>query len=1090
MVDSHTNGCPEPEVLAAYVDRGLSLAERARVDAHLASCPQCIALVAGVVRTVADVSAQLPGAVVTAEATPLVTRRFLAGALAAAAAVFAVVSAPLLVRPWIERDSGLVSLVDSVGEQRSVLGRLTGGFPHAPLGVPSAGGQDGRAAGTDRVQLTAGRIRESFGERQTPSQLHAFGVEQLLSGRYDDAAHALLAASRQQPTNAKYLSDVAAVQLERARLGLRPDDLPRALAAADRARRLDPSLREAWFNRALAASALSLTAEAKSAWAEYLTRDNSSPWATEARARLADLAKPTPAQAWTAIEGRLQQSIDASTADEAVRTQTTEARNLIENTLLPNWANAVLAGGSGQAELDRVRVMAQAMSRIAGDAIYVDAVAAIDAASSNASALRTLATAHRDYAAALALFSDDRVAAATPAFASARAGFGASPFALATEVQQGAIAYASGRGNDAAAILNGTLAAARSKHYAYAEGRSTYFLGLLAMGQTRFDEAQAQYEATLDTFTRMGDVEQQAAAHSLLAAMHDYLGDGASAWQHRSAAFRDLTATRSAKLKALVLGSAVQSIRAESPETALAVQDAALAAAIDGHREATVVDLLAQKASVLASLNRHSEAEASAREARSRLAQIPDAPTRQRVEVAVLATESEVYRSTDPAAAVAAANNAIAIVQQRRDRLRLAQLNLHLAQANIVWGNRLEEARQALNRGLDAFNQERAARNELLPISALDESWQLFDAAVQLSLKAGDYPRAFALAEGSRARSASELKRFGSVDLERVKASLGNDEAIIALNQFETELAVWVIRNDSVNVITRPLSHQTAVQLVNQQRDEIWSGADNTVAGRVLYNEIVRSAAAHLSGVSRFVIIPDETYESVSFPALYNSTTGRFLVEDGTVRTSLTAGAVVAAKTARRGAIDQPLIFDSTDTGDTAAIAAAYPASQVRSGAEATRERFFSDANGRRIVHVTASASYNPSYPLFSRLQVRDEPGIPRSGVILGRDLVQRPLQGTSVVVIDDAGAAVSHRGEGSSGLARAFTAAGVSAVVGTLPGADDTATRDLMIGFHREMAKGVSAEQALSTVQRNAIQQNGRRLGAWSALVVYGSDR
>jgi len=35
-----------------------------------------------------------------------------------------------------------------------------------------------------------------------------------------------------------------------------------------------------------------------------------------------------------------------------------------------------------------------------------------------------------------------------------------------------------------------------------------------------------------------------------------------------------------------------------------------------------------------------------------------------------------------------------------------------------------------------------------------------------------------------------------------------------------------------------------------------------------------------------------------------------------------------------------------------------------------------------------------------------------------------------------------------------------------------------------------VSAEQALSRVQRNAIEQNGRRLGAWSALVLYGSDR
>src|SRR5690349_11603472 len=378
MVDPHTNGCPEPEVLAAYVDRGLSLSERARVDSHLASCPQCIALVAGVARTVEELSALRPEMTRVAEPAPLVTRRAVAGALAAAAAVIAVLATPALMRPWFERDSGLVSLVDSVGEQRSVLGRLTGGFPHAPLGVPSAGGQDGRAAGTDRVLLTSGKIRESVGERATPAQLHALGVSQLLSARYDDAAQSLLAASLEQPANAQYLSDVAAVQLERARLGLRPDDLPRALAAADRARRLDPSLKEAWFNRALAASALSLTAEAKSAWTEYLKRDSTSPWAAEARSRLEELARPTRADAWVAMEGRLQSAFDASTADEAVRTQATEARNLIEDTLLVNWANAVLSGGSGDAELDRVRVMAAALQRVAGDAVYADAVAAID----------------------------------------------------------------------------------------------------------------------------------------------------------------------------------------------------------------------------------------------------------------------------------------------------------------------------------------------------------------------------------------------------------------------------------------------------------------------------------------------------------------------------------------------------------------------------------------------------------------------------------------------------------------------------------------------------------------------------------------
>ena len=1087
MVDPHTHGCPEPEVLAAYVDRGLSLTERARVDAHLASCPQCIALVAGVARTVAEVSALVPDAVVAAEATPLVTRRSLAGAVAAAAAVFAIVMAPSLVRPWLERDAGLVSLVDSVGEQRSVLGRLTGGFPHAPLGVPSAGGQDGRAAGTDRVHLTAGKIRESFGERRTPSQLHALGLSQLLTGRYDDAAQSLLAASREQPANAQYLSDVAAVQLERGRLGLRPDDLPRALAAADRARRIDPSLKEAWFNRALALSALSLTGEARTAWTEYLKQDSTSRWADEARARLEQLAKPTAAQAWSAMERRLQSAFDAPTADEAVRTQTTEARNFIENTLFVNWANAALNGG-GAVELDRLRVMSQSMLRVAGDALYADQVSAIDRATPDG--LRVLAEAHRVYAAATASFNEDRFTAALPGFTSARQRFGGSPFALLATMQEGSIAYVNGRSDAAAATLNGTLTTARARRYGYVSGRSSWFLGLIAMGQSRFDDAQSRYEDTVDAFTRMGDVEQAGGAHSLLAALYDYLGDAGNAWQHRLIAFEALSASRSLRLKSLILNSAVPSIRFDSPETALAVQDVALEVARESGREAVIAEILAQRATLLESLNRTAGAVADARDAREHLARVPEPGLRSRVEVSVLATESDLARRDNPAAAADAASRAIQIVQQRRDRLRIAQLNLRLAQANIVWG-RAEEARVALNRGLEAFNEERAASTEQRPISALDESWQLFDASVQLSLKEKDYPRAFALSEAARARSASESNRFGSVNLQTIQAALGPDEAIVALNQFETQLAVWLITRHDLDVSMRSMSRDTAAKLVARQQDEIWQQAAVTTAGRELYNEILRPLATQLTGISRLVIVPDSTFQDAAFAAFYNSEKRRYLVEDASVRLapSAAAFAMSASLASRGGTVSEPLIFGGS--GDSAAsIASAYRSSNVLIGRDATQERFFADAAGRRIVHIEARASANRNYPLLSRLLVADEPGSRRAIAILGSEIAQRTLPRTGLVVVDEAAGTASNRGEGTLSIARAFMAAGVPAVLGTLPGADESATRDLMIGFHREMSQGMSAEQALSTVQRNALQQNGRRLGAWTALVIYGSDR
>ena len=260
--------------------------------------------------------------------------------------------------------------------------------------------------------------------------LHALGVSQLLAGRYDDAAQSLLAASREQPANARYLSDVAAVQLERARLGLRPDDLPRALAAADRARRLDPSLKEAWFNRALAASALSLTAEAKAAWTEYL----------QARQRVAvggrsahAARRIVEADAGGGVggDGRpAAAAIDASTADEAVRTQTTEARNFIERTLLREVGDAVL---EGEQRRRRARSAARDGRRRCSASPATRSTSTLSPPSiapSRAASRQTLAEAHRDYAARRGSFIRIAYAAALADSHPLESRFGDSSFAV------------------------------------------------------------------------------------------------------------------------------------------------------------------------------------------------------------------------------------------------------------------------------------------------------------------------------------------------------------------------------------------------------------------------------------------------------------------------------------------------------------------------------------------------------------------------------------------------------------------------------------------------------------------------------------
>ena len=1089
MVDTHPHGCLEPEVLAAYVDHSLSLAERARVETHLASCPTCTALLAGVVRAVAQIAPVLPQAVDAVGVSPRAAWQAIARALAAAAAVIAVLALPTLVRPWLERDAGLVGLAGAVGEQRSVLGRLTGGFPHAPLDGSSAGGQDDRAAETDRVLLTAGRIRESLGELTTPSRLHATGMAQLLSRRYDAAAQLLLAASREQPNNAQYLSDVAAVQLERARRGLRPDDLPRALAAADRARRLDPSLREAWFNRALAITALSLTDQAKTAWTEYLRRDSTSPWAEEARRRLEELSLPTPAAAWDTMAARLEQSIDAASAEAAVRAQTTEARNFIEQKLFVDWANAVLAGDDASTELERLRIMSEAMLRVAGDAIYVDAVNVLGIASPS-ERKRRLADSHKAFAAASSLFNQDRFREAELPLAHARAELHAlgSPFTTLADVQHGAIKYVEGNYSQADADLRSAHAAAAGGNYQYASARATWFLGLIAFAEGRLAEAQSFYEDTLATFERMGDVEQTAAGHGLITGVHFVLGNSAAEWHHRRQSLAGLQVSSSPRFKYSLLVSAAISVRAQNPEAALVLFEGVVAEAVRSGRDAAIVDALAQRAATLAALGRPGEASAELRDAKTRLAAVPDESFRRLFELPVLAVESDLLRASNPRAAVVAAERAIQTAAGRGDRARLPQLQLRLAKANIVSG-KFDAAEQALVAGIEAFDQTRAKPAGVAGIAAFDESWQLFETAVQLAVRRGEYERAFVLAERGRVHTGDAGVRLQVPTLSDAQRAQGPDEAIIALNQFDDEVALWVIRRHGTIVVRRPMLRVDAQRIIARQQDEIRLETNQPTASAALYDTVIRPLTKHLAGVKHITFVPDSTYQDVSFSALWDRSRNRFLVENWTL--SEVPSVTLLASATRDGLAERvadSILVLSSDATVAKTIADQYRHADVAVGVNATRSRAFGGTNP--VVHFSVPTHRNTAYPLWSRLILSDEPGRKYSGALLGRDIASGRMPNTRLVVLDELRTEQGYRTAGTIDLATAFLAAGVPAVLGTLPGADERESRELIVGFHRQITAQVSAVEALSRIQRNALRQNGGRLGAWTALVLYGSDR
>jgi tetratricopeptide (TPR) repeat protein len=258
---------PSLETIGAFVDGRFKDRERDTIAEHLASCEECYFVFSEAART--KVSAQ-PAAEVGTFVPRRLTWRIAAG-LAAAASILLAVN--FYVVSGVDRDAeALTELVAAVGPTRTFDGRLSGGFVYGPVRGPVRGPADPEPLPPD-ARIAIARIEKEYGARPVA------GAAALIAGDAARAVSILESASQQDPNNARILSDLSASYLQ-------SGDASRALAAANRALEQDRLLPEALFNRALALEASGLRDEAKTAWQSFLTIDDRSGWADEARTRL------------------------------------------------------------------------------------------------------------------------------------------------------------------------------------------------------------------------------------------------------------------------------------------------------------------------------------------------------------------------------------------------------------------------------------------------------------------------------------------------------------------------------------------------------------------------------------------------------------------------------------------------------------------------------------------------------------------------------------------------------------------------------------------------------------------------------------
>lgn len=112
-------------------------------------------------------------------------------------------------------------------------------------------------------------------------------------------------------------------------------------------------------------------------------------------------------------------------------------------------------------------------------------------------------------------------------------------------------------------------------------------------------------------------------------------------------------------------------------------------------------------------------------------------------------------------------------------------------------------------------------------------------------------------------------------------------------------------------------------------------------------------------------------------------------------------------------------------------------------------------------------------------------------GVLTALEVAGLDLYGTRMVVLSACETAVGEvrNGDGVYGLRRALVIAGSESQVMSLWKVDDEATRDLMVGFYKELAVGKGRSEALRSVQRTmAAESRHSHPYYWAAFIPSGS--
>jgi CHAT domain-containing protein len=1046
---------PAAEIMSAFVDGTLAPHELADVTNHLRDCAEC--------RFVAAESARFGAEEAPAIELSATPKRWLL-ALAAAVAI-AVIATPLFI--VIQRALSPVTRLIAAAprEHRYVEARISG-FRWARLQAPARG-----TATVDPADLqfdgAAGKVLDSVAQKNDRRSQHARGVAFLVIGRYDEAISALRRAA-EGSNDAQAWSDLAAARLAAAAAKGRASEVPDAVADAQEALKIDPRFAEAHFNLALALERLGTTDRALAEWRRYLEIDSSTAWSSEAREHVRALSRTS--RRW---DPRLLESFPV---DELVREYAQEVRSSAEVILLNAWAGG---GAAGDAALARAHAIGDALVTHSSEHLLADAVAAIERSSDTEHV--TIAEAARVYYSARRAYSVRDVASAEAGFRRAEGLFRAStsPMAVVAQYYVASAAFDQRRGDEARATLERLLGSVDARRYRALTAQIRWELAVIANADGDWGTAIRHADAASAIFRSLGETANAAFTDGVGANAYELAGERDLAWSRRARAFAALSdESRRARRNPLLFGAALTLTPLGRAAAAGAMLDLVLDDMRDDPAQLTLA-LALRARDALRSGDAATAAASLASAGRSAM-KVRDAALRESAEADVDIARAALETRTSPAAAVHALDRSIHLFAHGRLRMRLPGAYLERARAERA----RRDDRAALANyaaAMDEIEKQAATMtNADERLAFFDTASQVVEESIDLQLEHGAQAEAFSISERSRA-----LLAPAAGTLRWTPAALPQGAAVIEYAELPESLAVFCATRAGISAARVPIARRELdaeiegfVSAIRRRAPD----AEVRSAGAALERLLVAPVRAQLAGVGELTIVPDRALYAVPFAALWDATTGGYLIERYTLRFAGSA----QAEADQRMPLGPALVVADPVTQmarlaasrDEAAHIASLTHGSLLAGEAATRQQFVALAKTSALIHYAGHANSDASESFGALLftPASGDDGILGSGDIARLDLTIHPL-----VVLAACG---TFRGEtshvaGMSSIARAFLRAGARGVAGTLWEIDDDVSAPLFTKFHERLRAGALPAHALQDAQLAMMRTSDRRAAA-----------